>query len=283
MHWTDRIGHRLRPRDLHILLAVSERGNMAKAAEWLAISRPVVSKTIANLEQTLGVRLLDRSPQGLEPTVYGRALLKGSVAIFDELRRSVQAIKSLADPTTGELRIGCTEVMAAGFLNAVIERFLSHYPATCVDLTLAETRTLQYREIRELSELIGEPWILPSYDSAPGVLSQEIFRACGLRPPRPRVFGLSLHLTLKLLATGRYVTLCPGSLLHFSGAGLALKALPVRLPAQRSAVGVITLKNRTLTPTAERFLDLAQKAAKPLPKLAAPTTPPGRKEPVTLV
>src|SRR5262249_23371978 len=149
MHWSDRIGHRLRPRDLHILLAVVERGNMAKAAEWLAISRPVVSKAIADLEQTFGVRLLDRSPQGLEPTLYGRALLKSTVAIFDQLRRSVQEIDSLADPTTGELRIGCTEAMAAGFLNAVIERFLSQYPGTCVDLTCAETKTLQYREIRE--------------------------------------------------------------------------------------------------------------------------------------
>jgi DNA-binding transcriptional LysR family regulator len=329
MHWTDRIGHRLRPRDLHILLAVVERGNMAKAAEWLAISRPVVSKTIADLEQTLGVRLLDRSPQGLEPTLYGRALLKRSVAIFDELRQSVQEIKSLADPMSGELRIGCTEVMAAGFLHVVIERFLSQYPGTCVDLTLAETRTVQYRDIRErnielmigrlqspfdeddliatplfhepllvvagkqsqwarrrnieLKELIGEQWALPSHDSAPGALSAEIFRACGLRPPRARVIQLYMHLTLKLVATGRFLAFCPGSMLHFSGKNLALKALPVRLPAQRSAVGVITLKNRTLSPTAERFLDLAQKTAKSLPKLAAPTAPPSRQEPATRV
>jgi len=318
MHWSDRIGHRLKPRDLHILLAVVERGNMAKAADWLGISRPVVSKTISNLEEMLEVRLLDRSPQGLEPTLYGRTLIERSVAIFDELRRSVQEIKSLADSTTGELRIGCTEVMAAGFLNAVIEQFLSLYPGTCVELTIAETRTVQYREIRErnielmvgrlqspfdeddlvatplfhepllvvtgkqsrwarrrnieLKELVGEQWVLPSRDSAPGVLTVEIFRGCGLRPPHPRVVGLSMHLVLKLLATGGFLALCPGSMLHFSGKSMTLKALPVRLPAQQSAVGVIALKNRTLSPTAERFLDLAQKIAKPLPKQAMPTT-----------
>lgn len=49
MQWTDRVGRRLKPRDLHVFLAVAEQGNMAKAAERLAISRPVVSKTIADL------------------------------------------------------------------------------------------------------------------------------------------------------------------------------------------------------------------------------------------
>ena len=47
MQWSDRIGRRLKPRDLHVFMAVAEFGNMAKAADSLAISRPVVSKTIA--------------------------------------------------------------------------------------------------------------------------------------------------------------------------------------------------------------------------------------------
>ena len=79
MQWSDRIGRRLKPRDLHVFVAVAESGNMAKAAEQLAISRPVVSKTIGDLEHTLGVRLLDRTPKGVEPTLYGRALLKRSL------------------------------------------------------------------------------------------------------------------------------------------------------------------------------------------------------------
>ena len=76
MQWTDRIGRRIKLRDLHVLLAVAEHGNMAKAADALSISRPVVSETIADMERSLGVRLLDRGPQGIEPTLFGRALLK---------------------------------------------------------------------------------------------------------------------------------------------------------------------------------------------------------------
>jgi DNA-binding transcriptional LysR family regulator len=75
MQWTDRIGRRIKLRDLHILLAVAQAGSMSRAADRLAISHPVISKTIADLEDALNVRLLDRTSQGTEPTPYGRALL----------------------------------------------------------------------------------------------------------------------------------------------------------------------------------------------------------------
>jgi DNA-binding transcriptional LysR family regulator len=126
MEWSDRIGRRLRPRDLHIFLAVAELGNMANAAERLAISRPVVSKTISELEHTLGVPLFDRSAKGVVPTLYGQALLKRSVAIFDELRQSVKEIEFLADPTSGELRLGCSD-FTASTVGVAIDRMSRRY------------------------------------------------------------------------------------------------------------------------------------------------------------
>src|SRR5216683_7135592 len=149
MHWTDRIGRRLNPHDLHIFMAVVEQGNMARAADSLAISRPVVSRTIADLEHALGVRLLDRSPQGVEATVYGRALLKRSVAVFDELKQSVKDIESLGDPNSGEVRIGCTEPMAAGFVAAVIDRLSRQYPQLVFQLELCTTPAQQFHVLRE--------------------------------------------------------------------------------------------------------------------------------------
>ena len=65
MDWTDRIGTRLKLRDLHILMAVVEWRSIGKAARHLAVSQPVVSRAIAELEHSLGVRLLDRTPQGV--------------------------------------------------------------------------------------------------------------------------------------------------------------------------------------------------------------------------
>ena len=107
--WESQIGRRLRLRDLHVFATVVQRGSMAKAAQHLGVSQPAVSEVISDLEHVLGVRLLDRSAKGVEPTIYGDALLKRSVAAFDELKQSVRDIAFLSDPTEGELRIGCTE------------------------------------------------------------------------------------------------------------------------------------------------------------------------------
>src|SRR4051812_4543937 len=120
MQWSD--GRRLKLRDLNILLAVIKSGSMGKAAADLAMSQPSVSKAIADIEHAVGLRLLDRSPHGVEPTIYGRALHKRGVAVFDELRQGVKELEFLTDPTSGELRVGCTESLAAGFVSAVIDR-----------------------------------------------------------------------------------------------------------------------------------------------------------------
>jgi DNA-binding transcriptional LysR family regulator len=135
MQWTDRIGRRLKLRDLHILLAVAQAGSMSRAADRLAVSHPVVSKTIADLEHALGVRLLDRTAQGTEPTVYGRALLGCSTVVFDELRRGVQEIAFLSDPHVGELRVGSASPYVEGLLPAVVERLAARYPRIAFQIT----------------------------------------------------------------------------------------------------------------------------------------------------
>src|SRR5215471_15884125 len=127
MQLSDRIGRRLKLRDLNIFLAVVKEGSMSKAATTLAMSQPSVSKSIADIEHTLGAPLLDRTPYGVEPTPYGQALIKRSTAAFDELRQSVKDIESLLDPTAGEVRLGSTSPMAGGIVGAVIERLSVRY------------------------------------------------------------------------------------------------------------------------------------------------------------
>ena len=92
------IGHRIKLQHLKVVMAVAEWGSMAKAAKHLAISQPVVSKVIADLEDVLGVRLFDRSPQGVEPTPYGRAFLKRSIAVFEDLQRASTRSSSWPTP-----------------------------------------------------------------------------------------------------------------------------------------------------------------------------------------
>ena len=147
MQWADRIGRRIKLRDLHVLHAVVQAGSMTKAAGQLAISVPVVSKAIADLEHTVGVPLLDRSPQGVEPTAYGRALLRRSLVAFDELRQGVKDIEFLADPTIGEVRIASTAPLAASFVSGVIDRLSRRYPRIVLYPTVAEGTEILRRDL----------------------------------------------------------------------------------------------------------------------------------------
>src|SRR6185437_14010579 len=148
-NWERRIGRRVTLRDLHILLEVTQRGSMAKAASRLAVSQPAVSKAIADLERAVGARLLDRGPGGIEPTAFGRVLVKRALAVFDELRQGINELEFLADPTSGEVRIGCPESMAAGLVPSVVERFTRDYPRMVLRIAQAQTVTLEFAELRE--------------------------------------------------------------------------------------------------------------------------------------
>src|SRR6266849_6088109 len=128
MQLSDRIGNRMKLQDLHVLMTVVQAGSMGKAAQILNTTQPNISRSIGALEQALGVRLLDRHRQGIEPTEYGRALLDGGVAVFDELRQAVKNIEFLADPAAGEVRIGANPALAAGFTSVVIDRLSRRYP-----------------------------------------------------------------------------------------------------------------------------------------------------------
>lgn len=151
-HWEARIGRRVRLRDLHVLLTVVQWGSMAKAARRLAVSQPAVSKAIADLEQTLRVRLLDRGPHGVEPTLYGSALVRRGLAVFDELRQGVGEIEFMANPTAGEVRIGCNESLSAALLPAVIERLCDQYPGVTVHVAqMSRPITVEIRGLRERS------------------------------------------------------------------------------------------------------------------------------------
>ena len=148
MQLSDRIGRRMKLQDLHVLMTVVQAGSMGKAAQRLNTTQPAISRSIAELEHALGVRLLDRHRQGIEPTEHGRALLDCGIAVFDDLRQGVKNIEFLSDPSTGEVRIGSTAFLAASFVSAVVDRLSRRYPRIVFHLVTAAAGTLQH----ELSE-----------------------------------------------------------------------------------------------------------------------------------
>jgi len=309
MEWSERIGRRIRLRDLHILLAVVQCKSLATAAQHLAISRPVVSKAIADLEHVLGVRLLERDRHGAEPTIYGAALLKRGAIVFDALRESVKDIEFLADPTAGEVRIGCHPFLAPTFITAVIDRFSQRYPRIVFRLVATQAEIL-YRELNErnvdllvaqrlgpladeklgfeivyddayvviagaqnplvrrrrikLAELVNESWALPPPESVLGSIAMKAFRATGLDYPRTTVFTSPAEPRISLVATGRFLTILPGSALRFPTNRPDVKVLPIELPLPRMPVGIVTLRDRMLAPIGQLFIEHAREVAKEL-------------------
>jgi len=148
MRMSDRIGRRMKLHDLHVFMAVVQAGSMNKAARLLNTGQSAISRSVAELEQTVGVRLLDRNPQGVEPTQYGRALLNGGTAVFDDLRSALKTIEFLADPAAGEVRIGSSALLAASFVSALVDQLSRRYPGIVFHLVTGHVPAL-HRELIE--------------------------------------------------------------------------------------------------------------------------------------
>lgn len=160
MKWDDRIGRRLRLKDLHTLQTVAEVGSMAKASERLGLSQPAISKAVADMEHTLGTSLLDRSARGVALTESGRLLVDRARVVFDEILQGVGDIERLSDPTRGVVRIGTTEPVAS-VVSEIISRLARRYPRIAYDVMISDRDTL-IGELRERTrDVVVTRWATP--------------------------------------------------------------------------------------------------------------------------
>jgi DNA-binding transcriptional LysR family regulator len=113
---------------------------------------------------------------------------------------------------------------------------------------------------------VNEPWTWPAAGTVIDSLVIEAFRASGIEPPRATIYADAYSLRLRLAATGRFLAIVPASIMKFSGMPASIKMLPVDLPTTRRQIGIITLRNRTLTPLAQVFIECAREIAQPLAK-----------------
>ena len=307
--WESRIGRRVTLRDLHVLSTVVRWGSMAKAASHLAMSQSAVSESIAHLEDAIRVRLLDRTPQGIAPTIYAETLLKRGHVIFDELQQAIKDIEFLANPTVGEVRIAIPEFLTEWLLPTAIDKLSRRYPQIVVRVFQPNTMTLEHRELQDrsvdlvvtrvpksfasdifdmealfddphfvvagkgsrwaeasniiLAELENEPWTIPP-SPVIDTLLQEIFETQGLKPPSKRVIAGSVVLRMHLLATGRFLSLFPTSVLRTAAQQWSIKTLPFDLRAKAQPIAILTLKNRTLSAVAQLLIEELREAARDL-------------------
>jgi DNA-binding transcriptional LysR family regulator len=281
MDWVERIGRRIKLRDLHILMTVSKTGSMGRAASELAVSQPVVSKAISDLELAVQLRLLDRGPRGVEPTIYGRALLKWGTAVFDDLRQGVKELEFLTDPTIGELRIGCPEPLAAGFVAAVIERMSLQYPNAVfhvapadrlalierdlperrVELVIAATTGLAIRPDTHTELLFDDRYVAMASPQSKwargcGITLSDLLHESWVLPPAETVVGMEIGKVFRANGveppTARAVTFSIPLHFHLLAAGRMITMLPYsmvafgrRLPLKKLPVRMAALPSPT--------------------------------------
>jgi DNA-binding transcriptional LysR family regulator len=120
---------------LAALVSASESGSLRQAAEKLHLSQPALSRSIRELESELGVKLLERTPLGVEPTAYGKAVILRGRIIDSELRQAKDDVAHLRAATRGDLRIGATPVAAFSLLPTVLARLKKSRPQLQVSVT----------------------------------------------------------------------------------------------------------------------------------------------------
>jgi len=116
----------------------------------------------------------------------------------------------------------------------------------------------------KLADLINEPWAVPPPDNPAHRLLTDVFRAMGLELPRPAMVTATGVARIALVAKGHFLSMASEAVLRFGGWEHSIKVLPIDLAANGGAVAIITLKNRTLTPVAQLFIDCAREVAKPM-------------------
>src|SRR5512138_2965549 len=312
VQWESRIGRRVRLRDLHVLFAVAQHGSMVKAGSHLGMSQSAVSQAISALESAVEVRLVDRTPRGVELTHYGSALMRRAQAAFDELRSGIRDIEHLSDPEIGEVRIACSESVAAGILPSSIERFSARFPKVRILVQQTTPHNLGFASLHErtadvaltllprpfegdlaehlhaqvlcddriclaasrkgpwarrrritLAELADAALISPGSDTPGGAALAQALHAAGWPHWQATVTTFSVHLRSILSMRGRFIAVVPASVLQLNPDLYVLKELAVAgLTLPTLPVLVVTLKNRTLTPPVERFIECTREVAR---------------------
>jgi DNA-binding transcriptional LysR family regulator len=114
--------------------------------------------------------------------------------------------------------------------------------------------------------LVNESWVLPPPESVISSIAMQAFAAGGLDYPSAAVVTLTPEVRMTLVATGRFITIFPASMVRFSARRSEIKVLPVHLGTARVPTGIVTLQNRSLSPVANLFIASCRDLAKTMTK-----------------
>jgi DNA-binding transcriptional LysR family regulator len=121
---------------MEVYVSVIEAGSFSSAARRLELGQPAVSKSIAQLEEHLGARLLLRSTRGLTPTEAGQRFYERAKRVIEEANEAEQAVREASDSLSGRLRVSAAVTFARLHILPHLKEFLDQHPKLEIDFVL---------------------------------------------------------------------------------------------------------------------------------------------------
>lgn len=306
----------LKLRHLQLLVALDEFRHLGRVSEFLSVTQPAVSKTLAEIERLFGLNLFDRSPRGTEPTPYGSVVVRFARSVLADYERTRDELAAVAGGAAGRVNVGAMVVALPGLLAQAVALLKQRSARTTVLVEEGDlTRLLPRLRVGEIDLFVGRlepgyaspdlatealldepmcvvarpdhplaqkarpswadlaavPWVVPPPWASSRIKLNQMFYKHRLDPPADVLETASFLATLTFVRERPALGFLAGTVArHFEGEGL-LKVLAIAVPIELPPVGIISLRGRPLTPSAEQLVACLRLAAQ---AVAAPASGP---------
>ncbi len=152
-------------RDLKYLVALADHGHFGKAADACFVSQPALSMQIMKLEESLGIKLLERTNKSVLLTDHGIIIVERARHILNQIEEVREIAKSAKDPYSGELKIGVFPTLAPYLLPLIIPQLSKAYPNLTFYLIEEQTAVLieQLKQGKLHAALLAHPVMEKSF------------------------------------------------------------------------------------------------------------------------
>jgi DNA-binding transcriptional LysR family regulator len=297
---------RLKPRQLLLLVALADEGNIHRASELLRMAQPGASKLLKDLEDMLGVELFERHSRGMRPTWYGDSLIRHARMVLATLEEAGEELDSLKAGRFGRVGVGAVtspgvsllpaaislakreqphlqisvhietsdvllERLGRGELDMVVGRVLERHDSSLlrferlalepVSVIARRDHPLVNAQNLSLAQLAQAEWVVPPLGSVLRHPLEQMWRHTGIEGPQVLVESASLLFITKMLQESDFIAVVASDIARYYANHGMVAILPIDLPCEMEAYGLIMRKDRLLSPAASKVLQALRKTA----------------------
>ena len=296
-HWFIRA--RLKTRQLLLLVALDEEGNIHRAAQVLNMTQPAASKLLKDLEDVLEVPLFERLPRGMRPTWYGETMIRHARVALSSLNQAHDELEAIKAGRYGQVSVGAITAPGLVLLPPAVALVKQSHPSLRIgvqietsdvlldrlaqgklDMLVArlfaqhDKTDLRYETLTEepvcaitrpghpllsvahlgLRDVVNAGWIVSPSGSVLRHRFDLMFQEDGLEAPMNVIETSALLFMTKMLQQSDMIAVVATDVARYYAAHGIVSLLPIALPCQMDAFGIITRTDRLLSPAAKVML-----------------------------